>query len=236
MVGKGTRGVALLILMLAIVAVASNATTVSRIEDKTGWHSCSSCTKSTGTASSYSMTQFLSSPSQDGSSSKFHLSTSQPLADVVWFKRLSNSSSATHFSYTVHYYFKHPNIPTGMEFSANERVGYQWYRWDWQCSYYFGVWRVWDNSRGTWVNTSVGCPRPSAYQWTSVHFEGHRSNGKVYFDAITINGNKHYVNKTFYPKKMSSSSSSVTVHFQMNGDKAATDFDVWGDQFSLTYW
>ena len=235
MAWKSTQGLALVILMLLTVT-ALNATTVDHIEDTTGWHSCSSCTKSTGIASSYSLTQFLASPSQDGSSSKFHLGTSQPLADVVWFKRISNSSSATRFSYTVHYYYKDASVPTGMEFSASERVGYKWYRWDWQCSYYFKVWRVWDNARGTWVNTSVGCPRPTAYKWTGVNFEGHRANGKVYFDAITINGTKHYVNKSFNPKPMSSSSSSVTVHFQLNGGKSTAGFDAWGDRFSLTYW
>jgi hypothetical protein len=221
---------------MLLTVVALSATTVGRIEEKTGWHSCSACTKSTGTASTYSLSQFLVSPSQDGSSSKFHLGTSEPLSDVVWYKRISDSSSATHFSYTVHYYYTHPSIPTGMEFSANERRGYKWYRWDWQCSYYYGVWRVWDNGHGTWINVPIACTRPTAYKWTTVNFEGHRYNGKVYFDSITINGTKHYVNKSVYPKTMSSSSNSVTVHFQLNGDKSATDFDVWGDQFSLNYW
>lgn len=230
-----TAGIALFVSIL-FSAVVLNATTVDHLEDKSGWHSCSTCTKSTGTATSYFMSQLLASPSQEGSSTKFHLGTTQSLSDVLWFKRITDSSSATHFAYTVHYYYKHPSVPTGMEFSASQHVGYKWYRWDWQCSYYYGVWRIWDNAHSTWVNLSVPCRRPAAYSWTAVKFEGHRYNGKVYFDALTINGTKHYVNRSVYPKSLSYKGSWVDIHFQLNGDKAATDFDVWGDRFSLNYW
>lgn len=233
---KRASRMALLGCMLLTVVSLSATTTLDRLEEKSGWQSCSACTKSTGIATTSSMTQSQTSPSLDGSSTKFHLGTTESLADMLWYKRAVNSSSATHFRYTVHYYYQHPGVPTGMEFSTSEHVGYKWYRWDWQCSYYYGVWRIWDNANSAWINVPVACTRPTAYKWTTVQFEGHRYNGKVYFDAITINGAKHYINRSVYPKTLSYSGNWVTVHFQLNGDKAGTDFNVWGDQFSLTYW
>jgi hypothetical protein len=223
--------IAFLFLILAGVA---QATTVSNLDQQSGWRGCSGCAN--GGIANYSLTQHLSSPSLDGNSSKFHLGGSQPLADALWFKRVGYSSAATHFVYNLSYYYKSPSAPTGMEFSASQHVGYKWYRWDWQCSFYYGVWRTWDNRNSRWVNTSAPCRRPSAYGWTHTTLEGYRADGKIHFTAVTVNGHKYYVNKTFYPKSVSYSGNWITVHFQLNGNKSATDFDVWGDKFSLNYW
>lgn len=228
------RACAGVVLLFAIGT--AGATTVSRLEEKSGWKACSDCTKSTGIADSFNMTRFVNSPSLDGAAAQFHLGTLQSLSDVLWYKRVTDYSAATHFAYTVSYFYKHPGIPTGMEFSTSQHVGYEWYRWDWQCSYYYGVWRIWDNRYSKWINVSVPCTRPTAYTWTTVRFEGHRYNGKVYFDAITVNGHKYYVNRSVYPKALSYSGHWITVHFQLNGDKSGTDFDAWGDRFTLSYW
>ena len=117
---------------VSIFISTANATTVSNIDQQSGWNSCSACAKS-GIAS-YSLTQFISSPSLDGKSAKFHLGGSTPLSDALWFKRIGYNSTATHFSYDLSYYYKTPSAPSGMEFSTSQHVGTKWYRWDWQCS------------------------------------------------------------------------------------------------------
>lgn len=233
---RSTARISLAITVLLLLAsMAAHATTYYNMEQMSGWKGCSSCTNS-GSGAYFSMTQYVKSPSLNGASTKFYLGSGGSLSDALWYRRMSYSSSPTNFSYTVHYYMTSPWIPTGLEMSTSEMVGSKWYRMDYQCSFYFKVWRTWNASAGSWSNTSVPCNRPSAYAWTTVNFQGHRANGKMYFDTITINGHKYYVNHSSYPKYMGGSSNWVTVHFQLNGNKSQTPFSVWGNEFQLTDW
>jgi hypothetical protein len=210
-------------------------TTFSHIEEKTGWKWCSGCANSGGGAI-MEMVQGIASPTLDGSAARFFDGGTIPWSHALYYKVLSSNGTATNFSYTVHYYYKNPSAPSGMEYSISQRKGYQWYRWDTQCSYLLGNWRLWDNANARWYNTAIACPRPTAYKWTTVTFEGQRANGQVVFVAITIDGTRHYLNKAFGPKQMTSSVSDVKIHFQLNGNSTQTDYYVWGDEFTAQYW
>ncbi len=232
----GTR-LAVLTMGFASLALFSNADskTFTNIEQMDRWHACSACANAGGGAT-YSMTQNQSSPSLDGNSTRFSLGGTTPWSHALFYRWMSNDSTATHFVYDLNYYYKNASGSSGMEFSVSQRKGYQWYRWDTQCSYLNGNWRLWDNKYGRWVDTSIPCKRPSPYTWTHVIFEGQRVSGKVLFVSITVNGKKYYVNKSYYPKAMSSSNSAVNIHYQMNGDRYQTDYQTWGDKFTLKYW
>ena len=220
--------------LLAGLATATT-TTFSNLEDTSGWHSCSACAKAGGGAI-LGITQGLTSPSLDGHSTKFFLGGTTPWSHALYYKNLSSTSAPTNFVYEVHYYYKTPSAPSGMEYSVSERKGYQWYRWDLQCSYINGNWRLWNNQAGHWYDTSIACTRPTAYTWTTVVLEGKRTNGQTLFVSLTVNGVKHYLNKAFYPLQMGTSSNGVKMHFQLNGNATQTDYSVWGDKFSVSYW
>jgi hypothetical protein len=224
-------------MFLAVLSLTNlnAATTFSNIEQMSGWNWCSACAKAGGGAV-LSMLRGQGSPSLDGASTKFFLGGATPWSHALYYKRLSSNSTATNFIYDVYYYMKAPSASSGMEFSVSQRVGYKWYRVDTQCSFLNGNWRLWNNSSGHWYDTSVPCRRPAAYTWRHLIIEGKRANGKVVFVSITDAGKKYYLNKSFYPLSMSSSSSSVTMHFQLNGDRNQTDYSVWGDKFKVTYW
>jgi hypothetical protein len=232
-VGIKFFGLAIIICGMACAGLAQ--TTFTHIESMSGWNACSGCANAGGGAT-YSMTRGISSPSLDGSSSKFNLGGTKPWSHALFYRNMSTNSTATNFVYDVHYYYKSASGSSGMEFSVSQRKGYQWYRWDTQCSYLDGNWRLWDNKYAKWVNTSVPCHRPTPYTWTHVVFEGKRSNGKVVFVSITVNGKKYYLNRSFYPKSMSSNGSRVIIHYQLNGDRYQTDYSNWGDEFTLKYW
>jgi len=51
---------------------------------------------------------------------------------------------------------------------------------------------------------------------------------------VTINGNKHYFNRSYSPR--SSSVSEINVAFQMDLNGSATDYSVYLDKVKLTYW
>jgi hypothetical protein len=213
----------------------STSTNHYAIEDKSGWNACSACANAGGEAI-VKMTQGITSPSLDGKSAKFFLGGTKPWSHALYYRRMGDNSSATNFVYEVNYYFNNPAASAGMEFSASQRKDYKWYRWDTQCSFVTHYWRLWDNANSTWKDTSIPCNRPSAYKWTKVVFEGKRVDGKVVFVSITVNGHKHYINRGYYPTPKSTKSSSVNIHFQLNGNRYQNDYSVWGDKFKLAYW
>jgi hypothetical protein len=68
--------------------VPSTATTFSRIEEMSGWGSCTGCAGG-GENATYSMTQNQSSPSLDDNSTKFAIGGTTPFSHGLWWKRLS---------------------------------------------------------------------------------------------------------------------------------------------------
>jgi hypothetical protein len=53
--------------------------------------------------------------------------------------------------------------------------------------------------------------------------------------AITVNGQKYDINQSFNPQT-NSGSTSVGVHFEMDGDGTAQPYNVWIDQMTLSIW
>ena len=76
------------------------------------------------------------------------------------------------------------------------------------------------------------------FHWYCRRFLGlefHRgSNANTEFIAVTINGTKHYFNRTYSPR--ATNSNEINVAFQMDGNKSQTDYSVWLDKVTLTYW
>jgi hypothetical protein len=60
------------------------------------------------------------------------------------------------------------------------------------------------------------------------------STGKVQFISITLDGNRHYINRTYSPK--SQSGSQISVAFQMDGNRYQSNYSVWLDNVTLNYW
>lgn len=233
---KFLQALLLLVISFGVASAGLHAqTTFTSIDQMSGWQACSACAKGRGTAK-FSMTQGQTSPALEGKSTKFYISQTVPYSDALFYRRMSSSSTASHFIYDVYYYYKAPSLSAGMEFSAAQHRPGKWYRFDWQCAYTVGFWRTWDNGNAKWVNLPVPCVRPPAYKWQHVIFEGKRYNGKTVFISFTLNGVKHYVNRTFNPLPVSTTTSWVTFHFQLNGGSTASSFSVWGDKFKLTYW
>ncbi len=212
----------------------SNATVFTNIEDMSGWGSCTACAGG-GANALYSMTQNISSPSLDGASTKFWIGGTTPFSHGLWWRKMSSNTSATNFILDMKFLMPKPGASQGLEFAANQAVNGAWYKFSTQCTFASGVWRVWDSKNGGWVSTGIACTRPPANTWQHVTFEYQRAGGKAVFVAITINGVRHYVNKSFYPQP-TSSSASVGVHFQLDGNSTQSSYSVYVDQMKLIYW
>ena len=105
-----------------------------------------------------------------------------------------------------------------------------------QCGYHTtGQWDVYDNVNHKWVSTGVRCYVPTAYKWHHVIVEVERTTGgRVHYVSVTMDGSKHYLNRYYSPT--STSFSAVTVNYQMDGNKSATDYYTWLNKLTLKYW
>lgn len=232
------RLAALAIFTLVGASAFAGTTTIYNIDQKTGWQSCSACAGKggNGPVATYSSKQGVSSPSMDGNSMQFNLGGSTPYANALWWKQLGGNSSAYNFTYDLYYYLKNPTAAQALEFDVNQSVGGHKLIFGTECNIMGGhVWDVYDPYNHVWRQTSVPCNTPTAYKWNHVVLEFHRgTSAKTEFVSVTINGSKHYFNRSYTPK--SSSVSEINVAFQMDGNKSQTDYSVWLDKVKLTYW
>ena len=230
--------ISLVALSLAFLAAGAFAsTTISNIDQRSGWQTCSTCGGKSGStvAAPHILTQGVSSPSLDGASANFFLGGSTPYADVIWWNRLGGNDSASHFVYDLWFYVKNPSAPQALEFDVNQTVGSAWYVFGTECNYrQYGQWRVWDTRNAKWITTGIACQLPKAYTWNHVTLEYQRTNGMAKFISVTFNGVKSYINRSYYPK--SGSGSQISVAVQLDGNYLQTDFSLYVDKLTLTYW
>jgi hypothetical protein len=216
----------------------SNSTVISNVEHMSGWENCTVCAGpgGNGTAVPYSMTQGISNPSMDGNSATFWLGGSTPYSSALWWKQLGANNNAANFVYDLYFYMNAPNYSQALEFDVNQSVGGKKYIFGTQCNYRgTGQWDVWDGVAQTWRPTGVACAVPSAYQWHHLVWEFSRDgSGHANFLAVTLDGVKKYVNRTY--SMGGSGVNEINVAFQMDGDYAEHAYQAWLDQIKLTYW
>ncbi len=223
--------------VLAVAAMSASAfaqTVKASIESMSGWQSCVACAGSGGSgpgASIYST--LVGSPSLSGSSREFHIASSNAYADALWWKQLG-ASGATNLVYDLYFYIKTPQYSQALEFDANQANGSHRWVFGTQCNIAAGVWDVWANAAGKWTSTGVHCSAPTAYKWHHLTWEFKRSGNYATFIALTYDGVKHYINRS-YPAK-SSSVNELNVAFQedMKGNHVA--YSTWLDNVSLKFW
>ena len=221
----------------AFTASVAAQTLKSNIQKMTGWQSCSACAGAggSGPVATFSMTQFQTSPSLSGASSRQHISGSTPYSNAIWWKQLGPSNSSTHFIYNIYFYLRSPSYAQALEFDVNQSNGVHKFIFGTQCNIKDGhVWDVYDPAGHAWRSTGIYCGAPSAYTWHHLTWELYRDSTQVHYVSLTLDGVKHFVNRAYNAR--SSSTKEVNVAFQMDGDKYMHTYDTWIDQVSLKYW
>jgi hypothetical protein len=218
--------------------IPSNATYYSNLDQLTGWASCDSCAGRGGSGPSapYSMTINQASPSMDGKSAVFFLGGTTPYSAALWWKQLGGNSSVRNFVYDLYFYVKDPNASQALEFDVNQSLNGQKFIFGTQCDYKdHKDWDVWDTAGHAWIKTGIPCVTPQAYTWNHLVLEFQRTTGnKASFIAITLNGKKNYVNRSYYPQ--SANAYELNAAFQMDGNGSMTDYSVWLDKVRLIAW
>jgi len=211
--------------------------TYSSLDEQGGWQSCSACANrvydGVFDTALFSTSQFRNSPSIDGASEEFWIGGDTPYTNALWWKEVTPQSGATHLVYDTYLYYVNPDAPEALEFDVNQVVGGYRYIFGTQCNYGRGAWDVWDTANHYWVHTGIGCWF-SPYEWHHITWEFARSGGQAVFVAVTVDGQKSYLNWSFWP--MGEGGSELNLAFQMDGNYRQTDYSVWLDKVSLNVW
>lgn len=231
------KSFALLCLLVSLGVLSAAQTTVTNLDSKTGWKSCSECagTAGQGTFASHWFKQGVATPSLDGASQQFFLGGTNNYSNAYWWKRIVYGSTASNWVYDFYYYIKDPSAPQALEFEVNQGLNAKKYIFGTQCGFASKVWRVYDAYNRRWVATTIPCSSTAAYKWHHVVLEFHRtSTAQSQFLTISINGQKFYLNRSYGPR--ATSSTATNIAFQMDGNKYQTDYSVWLDKVNLKYW
>ena len=238
---KRSNKTILVIAFLAIAAAmsvsASAQTTKYQIQRMSGWQSCDACAGAGGsgpTANEWSAAG-VRSPSLSGNSRVFSISSTHSWADALWWKQLGAVNTAHNIVYDLYFYIKNPAASQALEFDSNQANGKKRWIFGTECSIGGGVWKVWGNANGNWISTGIPCHAPTAYKWHHLTWEFKRTDsGSLTFVAMTYDGVKHYINRTYWAR--SSWVNELNVAFQMDQRANHVSYQTWLDNVSLKYW
>jgi len=217
-------------------STATAQTVKSAIQAMSGWQSCSSCagTGGTGPTSTISTQAGVASPSLTGNARVFSIAGSKPYSDALWWKQLGAANSATNLVYDVYFYLKTPQYAQALEFDNNQANGHMRWIFGTECNIAAGVWDVYGNAQGKWLSTGIPCHMPAAFKWHHLTWEFKRTSTQLTYIAVTLDGVKHYVNRTYTGR--ASSVKELNVAFQMDQKSNHVAYKTWLDKVSLKYW
>jgi hypothetical protein len=234
---KGSFVLVIVLFVLSAVSLRSSAQTVkSQIQRMAGWQSCVACAgaNAAGPAASISTATGVSSPSTSGISRVFHIASGKPFADALWWKQLGAANGATNLRYDVNFYLQAPQNAQALEFDNNQANGKMRWIFGTECNIASGHWDVWGNAAGNWISTGIPCAMPAAFKWHHLTWEFKRNGNFVTYVAVTLDGVKHYVNRSYPARKSGVNELNVAFQMDMRGNHAA--YNTWLDNVTLTYW
>jgi hypothetical protein len=232
---------ALAVIFLTEIATAQSTNKViRRIEEQTGWQTCGACgnTGGTGTVAQYLMTRGITTPSLDGSSSRYSIGgTYTPYKNGYWWiEHPAPSRPVTYLRYEFDIMVpgKYGTAPQAIEFECQQRINGRTYNFAWQAEYAGKRWRVFDYVRKVWDATSVPFQPFKVDVWHHIVAEYHIDGAYVVHDALMVDGRRTVVSLR-HPSKTSTSGNEFTNAFQLDLNGSATPYKVYVDNMVVTY-
>jgi hypothetical protein len=179
-------------------------------------------------------------PSKDGSSMEVSI-TGPEYSNALWTYGSGADDSATSFSMSLWVYPTAEASVAGSyefdQFQFSKSTGIE-FMWGSQCNQVNGLWQIFDQLHGHWMNTAVKCAL-KANQWHHIRWDVHRVSGDsdrcsgkpcMYYDALTVDGVVHPVNAR-YPAGPLPRGWSSSVGFQVQIDIGSTRQHVTVDEY-----
>jgi hypothetical protein len=193
-----------------------------------------------GTPSATSQTIGHRNPTKDGHSMKVSI-TGPKYSNALWTHDAGAYDNATSFTLSLWVY------PTGQAsvagsfeydlFDFSKSTGIE-FMWGSQCNQVNGLWQVFDQLGGQWMNTAVRCSL-SPNRWHHIQWDVHRVAGDtnrcsgkpcMYYDTLTVDNDVHPVNAKYPAGPLPGGWSSV-VGFQVQIDIGLTGSPVTVDEY-----
>lgn len=244
-------------LTLHVGSSSGSGKTFNDLQSQKGWTGyallppsfgiCTSCT-STGSKTSWSWVQNVSSPSMDSKSTKssYGGGTVQ-WGDILWNNHLIGDFSSQglpdfnktlvpslhSFTYDVYFWIGNTSDSQALEFDINQFVNGKSYIWGHECRIDGGhEWDTWSNPGQHWVASGVPC-NPKSNAWNHLILQVQRtSDGHLLFHSITLNGNMATLDR--YDTPTPTTWYGITVNYQIDGDKYKTPYNVYVDKLTFS--
>ena len=200
---------------------------VGKIDDASGWSQIG------GTASS-TLTQNVSSPSLDGGSAEFKLTSANAYAQAIWQNDLVANDSANEFALDLYAYLTDPSAPQALAFVMTQTAGGIQYPFLFNCDFKNQkVWEVWDGGTQSWHNTSAPCDPFPADTWVHLTFDAQRtSNEQLQYNWLAVNDQRYTINQT-WNHASGTSEDVLGVQVVLGTDSAGDLYNLWIDDMSL---
>jgi len=238
-----SRFIFVVLLLLSSLGYSQSQTVFNNIDDDTrrdngtfGWGSCSDCAGG-ALASSFTMTQGVASPSQDGGSTKFAMA-GPAFANALWWEKLGPLNSAANFRWEFSVYFDGTlSSAQTLEFDVFQFIAGQEFMFGTQCNYAQKVWNVWSQGNGKWFRINVPCNQFRPNTWHAVRWDLHRIGNRVSYDALWIDGVAYNVNVQ-KPAGVTPPGwgDNLGVQYQLDLNGAGGSLNEWVDEVKLTAW
>jgi len=221
------------------VNVTSQAPGVSNIQNLRDWVSCSAqlatgltCAAGLGVASS-TLTQDQSSPSLDGSSSRFSLSGNHPYSNELYWSPFGGGNSVSHFTYDLYFYIDNGDAPQALEFDVNQAFGGTRWTFGTECDFnQTGKWNIWDDLNNVWRPTAVPCDHFPSKTWIHLVWNFERVGNQVHYTSVNVAGTEYDVD-TYYTAEPNWYEEEIDVAFQIDGNYEQQPYNVWLDEVTL---
>ncbi len=211
--------------------------TYSMIQQMSGWQNCGSCAGRNGQGpdTPRSMTRFIATPSMTGQASEYWIGPKVQYSNALFWKQLGANSNASHFIYDLYFYMKDSSVPQALEFDMNQSASGRKFIFGTECNIKGRHdWDVWDTAHGTWIATGIPCSAPPTYTWNHLVLEFQRSGSQTTFIAVTLNGNKSYINRSFNTFGVNAAELNTAV--QLDGGPSTAPVSMWVDKMQVTAW
>jgi hypothetical protein len=190
----------------------------------------------------YSVTNNVTSPSRDNSSSKLTISDGAAWANDLFWVKLGPQDAATHFQSDFWVYpTSSVSSAQALEYDIFQFVGGRNYMWGTQCNLSSHVWQIDTQNGDGWVDLPLTCGTSGSYdtvfspnQWHHIKWRVERSGDACVFVSLEFDGVVHTLNKS--QTSGTTSWHNAGFQFQQDTNGSGTGWVEYIDQAQLSYW
>ena len=220
---------------------ASAGTVIDHLEDNP-WLTCGNCgnTGASGATAAYFDTRGISSPSVDGSSTKFSLAASVPFSNGYFYQQqtpITSQINALTYEFDFYVPVGSENLPEAFEFECQQILNGWVYNFAWQALYSGNRWRIFDYGLKRWDDAGLPFTRFTPGTWHHIVAEYHNDTAThtVIHDALTIDGTRYPINITHKAFFSGYGSPQFTDAVQLDSNSAAAAYSIYVDGMKITY-